>query len=168
MQPVNLTTRLFGMNEVVWARHANPWSVWTRNTCLPLLVLACWSRIWLGWGALVPVALALAWTWLNPRLFPPPRSTDNWASRGVLGERVWLNRTRVPIPTAHARAAVVLSLVSAVGLPFLVWGVVRLEVWPVLLGLSYVHLGKLWFIDRMVWLYADMREATPEYRDWLR
>jgi hypothetical protein len=86
----------------------------------------------------------------------------------VLGERVWLNRTHVPIPATHARAAVVLSLVSTFGLPFVVWGVIRLEVWPTLFGLCCVHLGKLWFMDRMVWLYADMREATPEYRGWLR
>jgi hypothetical protein len=29
-------------------------------------------------------------------------------------------------------------------------------------------LCKLWFVDRMVWLYEDMRQEMPEYRDWLR
>jgi hypothetical protein len=27
---------------------------------------------------------------------------------------------------------------------------------------------KLWFLDRMVWLYADMCAAHPGYRAWLR
>lgn len=28
--------------------------------------------------------------------------------------------------------------------------------------------AKLWFVDRMAWLYADMRDATPEFRAWQR
>ncbi len=43
-----------------------------------------------------------------------------------------------------------------------------LEAWPTLLGMTLTFLGKLWFVDRMVWLYEDMRNATPEYRSWLR
>ena len=45
------------MTPEVWARHANPWSGWTRVAILPLFVLAIWSRAWLGWWALVPLAL---------------------------------------------------------------------------------------------------------------
>lgn len=159
--------RAFRLDEATWARHANPWSVWTRNTALPLLILACWSRVWLGWGALAPVAVAVLWTWLNPRLFPPPRSTDNWASKAVLGERVWLNRRAVPVPSHHRVAPHALSGVAALGAGLAVWGVVALAVWPTLTGAALVYLGKLWFLDRMVWLYEDMRAATPEYRRWL-
>src|SRR5687767_10226355 len=91
----------FGMDEGTWARHANPWSVWTRYTVLPLLMLAIWSRVWLGWWSIVPVLLTLLWAWLNPRLFPVPSSTNNWASMAVLGERVWMNRGKVPLPQHH-------------------------------------------------------------------
>ena len=78
-----------GMDDRAWQRHANPWSVWTRIlTPLPLLALAVWSRVWLGWGALWPVALALGWIWLNPRLFPAPARLDGWAAAAVMGERV--------------------------------------------------------------------------------
>ncbi len=32
--------KFFQMSDSVWERHANPWSVWTRYPCLPLLALA--------------------------------------------------------------------------------------------------------------------------------
>ncbi|HEU4886174.1 MAG TPA: DUF6653 family protein [Longimicrobium sp.] len=157
----------FGMDERTWARHANPWSVWTRYTALPLLVLAVWSRVWLGWWSIGPVALAVLWTWGNPRLFPVPSSTDNWASRAVLGERVWMARGRVPLPSHHRRAPHLLSALAGLGVPFLSWGLYRLEPWPTLFGVLLVFCGKLWFLDRMVWLYQDMQNAHPDYRRWL-
>ena len=58
-------------------------------------------------------------------------------------------------------------MVSGVGGAFVVWGVAALRVWPTLFGSALVFLGKLWFIDRMVWLYEEMKEATPEYKSWL-
>ena len=38
----------FGMDDATWARHANPWSAWTRIPILPLLCLAIWGRAWIG------------------------------------------------------------------------------------------------------------------------
>lgn len=157
-----LIAAIFGMNEEAWARHANPWSVWSRLTVLPVLIVAFWSRAWLEWWALLPIVLAILWTWQNPRLFTPPRSTDNWASKAVLGERVWLNRKEVPVPERHRTVPNVLSTVGAVGMLFVIWGVAALEVWPTLMGAALVYLSKLWFIDRMVWLYEDTSEVTPE------
>jgi hypothetical protein len=151
--------QLFQMSEEAWARHANPWSVWTRFTALPLLILAFWSRVWIGWWSLIPVAASLLWTWLNPRIFPKPRSTESWASKGVLGERLWLNRDRVPVPAHHRILPHVLSLVSAAGMIFVIWGVAVFSVWPLLLGVALVYLGKLWFLDRMVWLYEEMKDG---------
>lgn len=159
--------RLFAMDARVWERHANPWSVWTRVAAFPLLVLAIWSRAWLGWWALAPVAAMIVFLWLNPRLFPPPASTRSWASRAVLGERVWLNRAQVPIPEHHRRMAVILGIVPLGGLVPLIWGVAAYDVALTMLGLAVAMLGKLWFVDRMVWLFEDMKER-PEYRDWLR
>jgi hypothetical protein len=155
---------LFQMDDDTWKRHANPWSVWSRTTVLPMLILAAWSRIWLGWWALVPGVVALLWTWLNPRLFGRPASLDNWASKAVLGERVWINRDEVPVPAHHRWAPNILNVISFAGTLFVVWGVVALAVWPTLFGAALVYAGKLWFLDRMVWLYEDMKDATPEYR----
>jgi hypothetical protein len=158
----------FKLSDEAWQRHANPWSVWTRNTVLPILVVAIWSRVWLGWWSLVPIALAVLWMWLNPHVFPPPASTDNWASKAVLGERVWLNRDMIAVPAQHRRMPLILSAVSSLGLPFLIWGLVKLEVWPTVFGATLIYLGKLWFLDRMVWLYEDMKDADSQYRSWLR
>lgn len=157
---------LFQMDEETWKRHANPWSVWTRTTALPLLILAVWSRVWIGWWALLPIAAALLWTWLNPRLFAPPASMDSWASKGVLGERIWANRDIVPVPAHHRTVPPILSAVSALGVGLVVWGVIGLAIWPTVCGAIVAILSKLWFLDRMVWLYEDMKDTTPEYRGW--
>lgn len=156
-----LAARSMHMTDAVWRRHANPWSVWTRMVTLPLLILAIWSRAWIGWWSLLPIAAAVLWTWLNPRVFPEPRSTNNWASKAVLGERLWLNRKNVPIPEHHRLAPHLLILASAAGVPLLVWGLWALAVWPTLLGLVLIAGAKLWFVDRMVWLYEDMNTSSP-------
>jgi len=158
---------LFRLDDETWLRHANPWSGWTRvTTVLPFLILACWSRVWLGWWSLVPILLSLFWTYLNPRVFPRPHSTQNWMSKGTLGERVWLNRDNIPVPEHHRLPPNVLSIVAGAGGVLVVWGVILLEPGTVVFGFSIVLLGKLWFIDRMVWLYEDMRHV-PEYGAWL-
>ncbi|MEL6555599.1 MAG: DUF6653 family protein [Cyanobacteria bacterium J06621_11] len=51
------------MTDSVWARHANPWSVWTRYMALPILVISIWSRIWLGWGAAILSAVQSILSW---------------------------------------------------------------------------------------------------------
>ena len=103
---------------------------------------------------------------LNPRLFPEPESTENWASKAVLGERVWKNRDEKPVPEIHRRVPHILNGVSAVGTVMLVWGVYRLHIWFTLTGLLVAFVGKLWFLDRMVWLYEDMNDIE-EYSEWL-
>ena len=154
------------MNDTAWRRHANPWSVWTRATVLPLVILAVWSRTWLGPWCLLPIGASIVWMWLNPRVFPAPRSTDHWASRGVMGERVWLNRDKEPIPSHHRAAPHLLNGITAVGTIFVVTGLVRLAFWPTLLGAVLIYCGKLWFLDRMVWLFQDMSDR-PAYHRWL-
>lgn len=160
--------KLMGMSDDVWQRHANPLSGWSRVSILPLLALAIWSRVWLGWWAMLPIFAMLIWTWLNPRIFPVPSSTDNWMSKGVLGERVWLKRKTVPIPSHHARMATTLNVLAGVGLiPFII-GLVQLNVWATVAGTSVMMIAKLWFLDRMIWLFDDMKDANEEYRSWLK
>jgi hypothetical protein len=157
----------FHMDEETWACHANPRSVWTRFTVLPVLILAIWSRVWLGWWSLAPIAISLFWMWINPRIFAKPQSTNHWTSKSVLGERVWLNRDTVSVPLHHQRVPNVLSLVSVIGMAVVIWGLVTLDGCLTLLGCALVYLSKLWFLDRMVWLYEDMRQVHPQYQSWL-
>jgi len=158
--------RSFALDDAAWLRHANPWSVALRNTVLPLLVIALWSRLWLGWWAVAPTILALLWAWYNPRVFPVPATLDHWASKAVLGERAWLNRDIVPVPAHHRVVPHLLSAVSALGMLFVLWGILAFDVWPAVFGMALVYCGKLWFLDRMAWLWDEMRDATEEYRAW--
>jgi hypothetical protein len=108
----------------------------------------------------VPVGVVVVWTMLNPRVFPAPRSLDSWASRSVLGETVWSKRSETPIPARHRVAPMVLSLISAAGVPFLGWGLVVLNPWITAFGLAVQMAGKMWFLDRMALLYDDFSSAA--------
>ena len=143
-----------GMSDAVWARHANPWSVYTRFTVLTLLVVAIWSRDWIGGWAWALCAAALIWNWLNTRVFPPQLDLDNWASRGVLGERVWINR-RSEIRAHHRSWAVILTVLSLPGVLGLAYGLWQFELVWVVFGTVLAVLPKVWFVDRLVWAYQD-------------
>jgi hypothetical protein len=150
-----IAERVMTMDDKAWARHANPWSGWSRVAILPLLALALWSRVWIGWWCLVPVAGVALWAWINPRAFPAPTRLDSWMSRGVLGERLWLARAARPIPPGHARAARLLNSAAALGALPLAVGLWQLDPGLTLAGLILAMGAKLWFLDRMAWLKAD-------------
>ena len=167
--------RAFGLDGEGWQRHANPWSVYTRIPVPVLLAAAVWSRRWLGGWSLLPGGLVCVWTAVNPTLFPPPRSLDHWASKAVLGEIVWSRRRTTPVPPRHRVAPWLLTDLSIAGLPFVVRGLVDLDGRLVVAGLAVHMAGKLWFLDRMVWLYEDVTggqaadpgpEPTTALSDW--
>lgn len=160
--------KLMGMNDSTWQRHANPWSGWSRLTVLPVIALSAWSRVLIGPWAILPASVALAWVWLNPRLFPPPSRKDNWMTRGIFGERVWLKRKSVPIPAGHQRAGNVLNALSAVSGLLFIAGLIWLDLWATLSGMALTMLLKLWFLDRMAWLYSDMEKVNADYAAWSR
>lgn len=151
--------RLMGMDDAIWARHANPWSGWTRMaTGLPLLTLAIWSRVWLGSGAFIAVIAAGAWIWLNPRVFPAPRSINNWMSKGVYGERIYLAH-KADLPKHHQRAALVLGWLTLPGIVITAWGLSALWWEGAVFGTVLAMLPKIWFVDRMVWIFDDWQRA---------
>jgi len=160
--------RLMSMDDATWLRHANPISGWSRVTSLPLLALAIWSRVWLGWWALAPLIIVIIWIWLNPRLFPQPKSTNNWMSKGVLGERVWLRKKQIPIPDHHIKIATYLNILAGLGVIPFAYGLLQLNIWAVTLGITIMMIAKLWFLDRMVWLFQDMKNINEEYKSWLK
>lgn len=163
---LGLLARLHRLDEAGWARHANPLSGWTRAVTLPALTLVLWNRDALGVWTWPLVAALVLWTLVNPRLFPPPRDASAWMTRAVFGERIWLDRRNVEVPLHYRRAVPVILAISLAGLPLLGWGLYTMNGWATLFGLALGLLGKFWFLDRMVWLYGDMRKIDPIYCAW--
>jgi hypothetical protein len=155
------------LSETTWLRHSNPWSVWTRYAAFPVLVAAIWSYHSIGWWALVPVAAAIGFLVINPKLFPPPHSTDNWASKAVLGERVWLKEGRRFLPDQYPKVFYALMAVSFLNLAALVWGIIASDVVLTVISTINVLVGKSWSNDRMVWLFSERSRDNNEYRKWL-
>lgn len=163
----HLLARAFQMSPEVWARHANPWSVWTRYAALPCFIIAVWSRVWIGWWSAPLTFGILIWIYINPRVFARPNSTRNWASKAVIGERVWLNRKEIPIAKHHVDAIRILNITTALGGVILLYGLIALDGLTTSVGTCIVVMGKSWFLDRMVWLCDDVVEEQPAYRSWL-
>ena len=161
---------LFGLKGDSWMRHANPWSVWTRFAVLPLLILAVWSRDWIGWWSLAAVALVLVFMMVNPLLFREPGSTRNWASRSVFGEHIWSDRDTVELPRQFVTSKVpaVSTAIQVAGVALLAYGLVEPDLLTVLSGLVLCQTAKVWYLDRMVLLYDDMKKSVPEYASWER
>jgi len=160
--------KVFGLQGDGWLRHANPLSVWTRFAVLPLLAISIWSRDWIGWWSLIPITLSLVFMMINPLLFPRPRSTKNWASRGVLGERLWADRSNVELPEQFRSPGVanVTYAFQVIGIVLLGYGLIALDLIAVVAGLVIVQCAKAWFIDRMVLLFEDMKKRNSEYAGW--
>jgi hypothetical protein len=159
---------LFGLRGDGWLRHANPVSVWVRFAVVPLIVLSIWSRRWIGPRSLLPLAASLVFTVVEPLLFPPPRSTRNWASRGVFGERIWADRNAVDLPEQFRSTAVPNTTYAFqfAGLAVLARGLVVFDLKSVVGGLLLVQCAKAWFIDRMVLLFRTMAARDPRYASW--
>ncbi len=159
--------RVLGMDSEVWKRHASGWSVWTRFATLPFLYLAIWSFSVTHWfNATGLTAAVIFWLWLNPRIFPAPRRFDRWHSRAVLGERVWLNRSAIPVPAHENRKALVFSAIAGLGFLLGLWGALSPSVEIMVAGMLITYAGKLAFLAVMVQIYDLMRDAHPLYRSW--
>lgn len=164
MKIFKVSSRLMSMSDDVWRRHMNPWSVYTRMLTLPLFALAIWSRVWLNWFALIPVGLVIIWTWLNPRIFPEPKSTDNWASKVVLGERLLISHSAQELKLSSQHIAVnrVTNLLSSIGAMVMLIGLYQLNLWMTLCGMLTSMIAKLWFVDRMVWLWETRGDELTD------
>lgn len=72
------------VKRMVFARHSNPWSAWTRWASAPLVLVPVWRRSWRD------AALVGVWMALNPVVFGKPSHERAWATRAVLGEEQWI------------------------------------------------------------------------------
>jgi len=123
---------------------------------MPFLVLAVWSRVWLGFYCIVPITNLVVWVFVNPRFFNKPASFDSWGSKAVLGERVYIN-DRSTMPLQHKQPILILNVLQTIAGLILVYGVWRLNLPHTLYGMALVYMTKMWFLDRMVWLYEDTK-----------
>jgi len=148
------------LNDYVWRRHANPWSVWTRFAAIPAMIIAVWSRVWLGWWALVPVVVVIVWLVINPVVFRPVDPPTAWASKAVYGEQLWLTE-RDRVPAAYRTVLRWMIAAGLAGFGFIIWGLWTLEVWPTIYGATLVVFAQLWRIDRMSLLYDEVQARRP-------
>jgi hypothetical protein len=150
--------KIFNLEGDNWIKHANPWSVWTRFATLPFLIFAIWSRVWIGWYSLIPIIILIIWLIINPTLFKKPKSLDNWGSKAVIGERYWSERKKNPVPKHHNVIIKILTVLQTIGGIILIIGLWKLEINLTIIGTVMVYLSKMWFLDRMVWVFEDMKK----------
>ncbi len=128
------------LKEKNWERHSNPWSGYTRMAILPFLFLSIWVHNWIALG------LVIVWTIVNPFIFPKPKNTDNWMSKGVLGEKLWTEKFRWDFSQF-------LNIVNGLFFfPALYFAYAHMF-WPLLYSATWSFIAKLWFIDRMAFYY---------------
>ena len=153
-------SKIFLPDDESWLRHANPWSIWTRFATLPFIILSIWSRVWIGWYCVIPISILIFWVWINPTLFGKPNNYNSWGAKAVLGERVFMKRKEVPIPYGHKKIIVILNILQTIGGAILVYGIWSLDFYLTIHGTTFVYLSKMWFLDRMVWLYENSKAKT--------
>jgi hypothetical protein len=97
-------------------------------------------------------------------VFPAYNNDNAWMTRGVLGERLFLNRRKVAIPGNHMVAAHVLTGFAGFFLMIAIIGFVTQHFWLALGGWLLSITFKMWFVDRMAWLYETMKDGAPEIK----
>lgn len=158
--------KTMGMTPDAWARHGNPKSVFSRIVGGTAVFFALWTPFWIGWWSVAPIMLAGFWVWLNPRLFRPPEHAEAWATRGVLGERAFLNRKEVAVPREFERVAWIATAIAIVFLVSAAHAFWQRDFWYAFVAWHAATLAKLWYCDRMVWLWDIMKERSDAYRRW--
>ena len=129
------------LEDVFWARHANPWSAGTRFLALPALMTAVYRR-----DRRLLLA-TLAFTVVNPVLFPAPARTDSYLSRIVLAEREWLSEDRGTMGTDYPN---VLNLLNAAATLYALVSALRRKPRRTAVG-TFCAMGfKLWWVDAVV------------------
>jgi hypothetical protein len=72
------------LRHAMFARHANPWSAWTRWASTPLVLVPVWTR------RRSHALLVAGWLAVNPVVFPKPVDDHAWATHAMLGEERWI------------------------------------------------------------------------------
>jgi len=125
------------------------------------MILAVWSRVWLGRWALVPVAVVVVWLIINPVAFRPVVEPTAWVSKAVYGEQIWLTQ-RDRAPAVYRTMMRWLIAAGLAGFLFIAWGLWALDVWPTVYGATLVVFSQLWQLDRMRLLYDELQAKRQD------
>ena len=70
-----------------------------------------------------------------------PKSTRNWASRAVLGERIWVDRDKIELPEQFRSRprSLVANAYSVIGMGFLAFGLIDLNLLVTVAGILITH-----------------------------
>ena len=82
---------------------------------------------------------------------------DNWGARSVLGEKYWSERKKNPVPQHHNTPVRLLTMMQIIGTIVLAIGLWKLDPTMTIAGTITVYMSKMWFLDRMVWVFKDMQ-----------
>jgi hypothetical protein len=143
--------RLAELSDLVWRRHANPWSVWTRLLSVPLVFVPFWTRS-RSQGAAVA-----AWMAINPVAFPEPRDRNEWAARAIRGERLWVAARR-------RDASFAIQAVGSAALLVGCYTAYRRRPAPTAACALAVMVCNGWFLDRMARQWGDDPESSSGSR----
>ncbi|MFC5368069.1 DUF6653 family protein [Salinirubrum litoreum] len=134
-----------------WEPHASPRSVWPLIAAYPILLLAIYRRSPTLLGGTVLGVVT------NLLLVSPPETDEAWATRVVLGERVWLNRGLRSEPGT-------LGLLAVGGVLHLgtMRAALRQDRLRTLVGGAVSMVLMLVFFDRMVRLYEHDGQTELE------
>jgi hypothetical protein len=158
-------SKVFGLNKPEkWLKHANPYSLVTRIIVLPLLIFAIWSRIWIGWYSIFFILGLIIWLIINPTVFKKSIKIKSWWQKGVLGEYFWINKDNIPVLSHHIKFIKILMFLQGIGSFVLVVGLYKLNICLTFIGTIIIYFAKLWFLDRMVWIYYEMKNLK-EYKE---
>lgn len=132
------------VDEVFWAPHANPQSVWGFVATYPVFIAAIYRRS--------PPLLAVTLLSIGANLVgvSSPETDDAWGTRVVLGEQVWLERGVLSETGAFG-----LTAVGAVVNLYTLCAAVNQEFGRTVAGTIASVAFMFLFFDRMVELYES-------------
>lgn len=137
-----------------WAGRSHPLCVYSRLAAALALIVVLTTHRSLGVYALVPVGICLFFILVNPFVFPAPEDDKSWATRSVLGQRLWRKR-EAPGWDVPSVSRVVSALVYFIAL----WLAVESQLGEaVMLGLIALGL-KLVYLDWMARYYLRAKSA---------
>jgi hypothetical protein len=152
---------IMGMTDAVWARHTNPISVWSRIVSVPLPFVVIWFRDELGLMTIAVLAATAVWFWINPRLFPEPKSKSSWTSRSILGEQAWLRPDRPEPLVMHKFWAWTTYILGGFGLMIATWALVVGSAIYLAIGSLLLMVSKTIFLAVMVRYLRHIRASCP-------